>query len=106
MMLTETFQLLPVLYKGNRTNLQYLYHRKSDLRINIYPLIQYSFVPKTNELQFYGRLFSWWIAFETDNYKSQPMALIKKGLRFYAECKLFPQMEILTELPVTVSAIR
>jgi hypothetical protein len=99
-MLAETFQLLPVIKNNSRTALQYLYHRKSGLRINIYPLHQVAFIHKPTELQFYGRLYSWWIAFETENYQNQPLALIKKGLRFYAECKLFPQMEILTTLPV------
>ncbi|MBS7563516.1 hypothetical protein KHS38_03780 [Mucilaginibacter sp. Bleaf8] len=96
----ETFQLLPVINNNVRTSLQYLYHRRSGLRINIYPLHQQAFTPRTGELHFYGKIFSWWMAFETHGYQNQPLALVKKGLRFYAECKLYPQMEVVGELPV------
>jgi hypothetical protein len=95
-MSAATFQLISVQQNNQPTNLQYLFHRRSGLRINVYPLIRSAFVPKVNEIQFYGKLFSWWVAFETEGYANQPHALIKKGIQWYAGIKMCPNIQITT----------
>lgn len=99
-MLAATFQLLPI-YKNNlRTSHQYLFHRRSNLRINIYPLTgAVAFEPKDNEVQYYARMFSWWIAFETEGYRQQPHALIQKGIKWYAGLKMCPNAQLSQSAP-------
>ncbi len=97
-MLAATFQLLPIYQNNLRTNRQYLFHRRSNLRINVFPLTgAVAFEPKINEVQYYAKMFSWWIAFETENYQQQPHALIQKGIKWYAELKLCPNT-VITQL--------
>lgn len=94
-MLAATFQLLPIYQHNLRTNRQYLFHRRSNLRINIYPLTgSTDFEPRHDEVQYYARMFSWWIAFETEGYKQQPHALIQKGIKWYAELKMCPNAQL------------
>jgi hypothetical protein len=99
-MLAATFQLLPIYQNKLRTNRQYLFHRTSNLRINVHPLIgSAAFEPKSDEIQYYARMFSWWIAFETEGYQQQPYALIQKGIKWYAGLKMCPHIEILQSVP-------
>ncbi|WP_345955719.1 hypothetical protein [Mucilaginibacter sp. PAMB04168] len=98
-MLAATFQLLPVFHNNQRTSSQYLLHRKSGLRINIFPLIRSDFRANPDEVQFYGKLFSWWVAFETEGYNNQPVALIQKGIRWYAGIKMCPDIALTTVDP-------
>ncbi|WP_342645229.1 hypothetical protein [Mucilaginibacter sp. CSA2-8R] len=106
-MLAATFQLLPIFQNNLRTNRQYLFHRRSNLRINIYPLTSLvAFEPKPNELQYYARMFSWWIAFETEGYKQQPQALIQKGIKWYAALKMCPNTPITQSAPDVQNIVR
>jgi hypothetical protein len=95
-MSAATFQLLPVHQNNQPTNLQYLFHRRSGLRINIFPLAGSAYKANADEVQFYGKLFSWWVAFETEGYANQPHALIKKGIQWYASIKMCPNIQITT----------
>jgi len=99
-MLAATFQLLPIYQNNLRTNRQYLFHRRSNLRINIHPLTSdIAFEPKPNEVQYYARMFSWWIAFETEGYQNQPHALIQKGIKWYAGLKMYPNAQLSQSAP-------
>jgi len=87
-----TFRLLP---QPNTTGarLQYIYHPESGLKINIYPLFNYPFSPQSQEICFYGRLFQWWHAFETEGFQEHQLEVISQALKWYAELSFYPQME-------------
>jgi hypothetical protein len=86
------FRLLPQ-PNTEGSKLQYIWHPASGLKINVYPLFNYPFCPNPKELCFYGRLFQWWHAFETEGFQEQQLLLIGEALQWYAEISFYPQME-------------
>ncbi len=73
--------------------------RDGNLRILVYCLNKETFIPQSEELQFYGENIGTVLAFETSGYDGGDPLLIIEAIRWYADYINNPRMEILVENP-------
>jgi hypothetical protein len=88
-----------LLLTGSENSPEIIYSRNSELKIKVFCLNGKQYKPETNEIQLYGYINDSLLVFETVNIQADDALDMIPAIRWYANYKSFPQMEILPDDP-------
>jgi hypothetical protein len=74
-------------------------HGASGLRVNVFGLEVDQYQPTAGEIHIFGEAHGEWLAFETDGWTTEDLAIISGAVLWYARYLDYPEMRITEEDP-------
>ena len=74
-------------------------HEETGLRVHVFNLENEGFVPTVGELHLFGDDHGTWLAFETEEWTTETLAIFSNAVLWYAVVLDYPEMQIATVDP-------